>query len=78
MHRDCKQSGIPKTNIDFWQAKLEKNVANDRLHEQQLIEMGWKPITLWECELEKDFGGVMEKLANSLIQSEERMKKTRN
>ncbi len=70
MHESCKQGRLPKSNLDYWREKLEKNVANDKLHEQQLTEMGWKTITLWECELKKDFEGVMDNLVNSLLQTE--------
>lgn len=70
MHAGCKQGRLPKSNLDYWREKLEKNVANDRLHERQLTEMGWKTITLWECELKKDFEGVMDNLVNSLLQTE--------
>ena len=70
MHAGCKQGRLPKSNLDYWREKLEKNVANDRLHERQLTEKGWKTITLWECELKKDFEGVMDNLVNSLLQTE--------
>lgn len=69
MHKGCKQGRLPKSNIDFWREKLERNANNDAKHNQQLIEMGWKPITLWECELKRDFEGTMEKLVASLKES---------
>ncbi len=34
--------------------RFERNVANDKLHGKQLEELGWKVITLWECELKKN------------------------
>lgn len=69
MHTGCKQGRLPKSNVDYWREKLEKNIENDKLHEQQLKEMGWITITLWECELKKDFEGVMDNLVNSLLQT---------
>lgn len=69
MHEGCKQGRLPKSNLDYWREKLEKNVANDKIHEQQLTEMGWNTITLWECELKKDFEGVMNSLINVLQQN---------
>ena len=59
-HKDCKFARLPKTNTDYWQKKLSKNTENDELHNEQLVSMGWYPITLWECELKKDFQNVME------------------
>ena len=65
MHTNCKQGRLPKTNVDFWREKLERNAKNDILNKQKLNEMGWQVITLWECELKKDFDGVM----NNTIQA---------
>lgn len=59
MH-DCKEGHLPKSNTEFWRQKLERNVINDEKHTRQLSDMGWRVITLWECELEKDFERVME------------------
>ena len=66
MHRGCKQGRLPKSNTEYWKQKLEKNVENDKLHEKQILKMGWTPIYLWECELKKDFEGVMEKVVEEL------------
>lgn len=53
-HEGCKYATMPKTRVDYWIAKFERNVANDKLHVKQLEELGWNVITLWECELKKD------------------------
>ena len=44
----CK---IPKTNRDFWVAKIRRNQERDLKVQQELAEMGWHSITIWECEL---------------------------
>jgi len=44
----CK---IPKTNRDFWVAKIRRNQERDREVQHQLASMGWHCITIWECEL---------------------------
>ena len=44
----CK---IPKTNRDFWIAKIRRNMERDREDRQRLTQMGWHSITVWECEL---------------------------
>lgn len=61
-HIGCKNATIPKTRTEFWIEKLEKNVANDRKHISLLKEAGWNVVTLWECELEKDFENRMEQV----------------
>ena len=44
----CK---IPKTNRDFWVAKIRRNKERDKEEQYKLAEMGWHCITVWECEL---------------------------
>ena len=44
----CK---IPKTNRDFWVAKIRRNKERDREEQKRLAAMGWHCITVWECEL---------------------------
>lgn len=66
MHKGCKQGRIPKTNVEFWKAKMEKNAANDLLHKELLQSMGWNVIVLWECELKCDFEKTMETVVAAL------------
>lgn len=65
-HPGCKNATMPKSNTEFWKEKLEKNVTNDSKNIEKLSSMGWKVITLWECELEKDFETCMEKLIDEI------------
>lgn len=44
----CK---IPKTNRDFWVAKIRRNQKRDTRVQHELAAMGWHCITIWECEL---------------------------
>ena len=49
----CNPS-VPKRNIEFWQAKFKRNVERDARAIAALKDMGWTPITIWECELKRD------------------------
>ena len=51
-HR-CPQCDLelPKSNVDYWKAKFEKNVDRDRRKEQSLIGLGWIVWTIWECDI---------------------------
>ena len=42
---------IPKTNREFWLAKIRRNIERDREEQRELASMGWHCITVWECEL---------------------------
>lgn len=66
MHEGCKQARLPKTNVEFWKEKMERNAANDKLHQEQLCSMGWHVIVLWECELKRDFETVLDGVIQTL------------
>lgn len=66
MHANCKRASIPDHRHDWWKRKLLSNVVNDKLHRDKLELMGWRVITIWECELEEDFDGVMGRLMGIL------------
>ena len=44
--------GLPKTNVDYWSKKFERNVERDRRKEAALIDLGWSVNTIWECEVD--------------------------
>ena len=46
---DCCK--IPKTNREFWVAKIRRNMERDTEDLRKLAAMGWHCITVWECEL---------------------------
>lgn len=50
-HADCGRFRLPKTNVAFWQRKIERNKERDREEQRKLAQMGWHCITVWECEL---------------------------
>lgn len=65
-HKDCKNATTPKTRADFWQAKFERNVENDRLHKSQLEGLGWNVITIWECEINERFENIIIEIEQQL------------
>ena len=52
-HEGCKTATMPKSNIEFWQTKFDRNVARDRKEHAELEAAGWHVIVLWECEVKK-------------------------
>lgn len=70
MHPGCKYGRLPKSNIEYWKEKLERNARNDAIHIQQIEDMGWNVIILWECELKQNFNdrmnAVVAQLKNNL------------
>lgn len=50
-HEDCKYFRLPKSNVDFWKEKIERNVARDARNESELKALSWRVIRVWECEI---------------------------
>ena len=50
-HEGCRFFRLPKTNIDFWQNKINRNRQRDVEDQKKLADMGWHCITVWECQL---------------------------
>lgn len=50
-HEDCKYFRLPKSNVEFWKEKIKRNIERDRESMQALLDLGWKIIRVWECEL---------------------------
>lgn len=49
-HGGCRNATMPKSNAAFWLEKFEKNMARDRNAMTELVELGWDPLVIWECE----------------------------
>ncbi|MCH1949199.1 very short patch repair endonuclease [Enterocloster sp. OA13] len=54
MHDGCPKFIMPKSNIEYWKPKLERNKRHDIENKITLEKQEWKVIVVWECELKKD------------------------
>jgi DNA mismatch endonuclease, patch repair protein len=46
----CKEGRLPRSRKDYWTPKLMRNRQRDRQHLRNLRRMGWRVLTIWECE----------------------------
>ena len=53
-HEGCSKFVIPKSNTDFWRAKIEYNRKRDQRNYQLLIDAGWQVLVIWQCNLTKE------------------------
>ena len=53
-HEGCKYFVWPKSNAEFWKAKIEGNVNRDQSNQAELKRLGWRVFVIWECSLRKD------------------------
>ena len=47
----CELYRFPKSNTEYWTKKIAANVTRDRKHLEQLLELGWRVLRVWECAL---------------------------
>jgi DNA mismatch endonuclease (patch repair protein) len=64
---DCARGArAPKANTDYWRAKIARNVARDARNLDALATLGWRALTVWECDL-KDGVALEQKLRDFLV-----------
>lgn len=50
-HDKCKYFVWPKNNAEFWHRKIESNILRDSKKIDQLHDLNWRVIVVWECWL---------------------------
>ena len=65
-HYNCKLAVYPKSRIDYWKTKIDKNVDNDIKNYNLLKQLDYKVIVIWECELNEAFDGRMKELVEEI------------
>lgn len=65
-HSGCKRATTPKSRLEYWLPKFERNVENDKKHCEELFSLGWHPIVIWECEINKSFDETMARVVREI------------
>ena len=47
----CRRRKRSKSNLTYWMPKLAQNRERDRRTARALRAMGWRVLTLWECQV---------------------------
>jgi DNA mismatch endonuclease (patch repair protein) len=50
---DCRAGRAPTSNQAYWSEKISGNQVRDRLKASALENLGWRVLTVWECEIKK-------------------------
>jgi DNA mismatch endonuclease (patch repair protein) len=50
-HENCRKGRRPTSNTEYWDEKLEANIERDARKLNQLRDLGWKTVVVWQCEL---------------------------
>jgi len=61
----CKNAVLPKTRIEFWEAKMRRNVERDVTNIAKLKEQGYRVEIIWECET-KDLAALTQRIVHFL------------
>jgi DNA mismatch endonuclease, patch repair protein len=46
----CERARLPKTNVDYWTKKLQRNTVRDKETIRLLKKSGWRCVVIWECQ----------------------------
>jgi len=49
-HPGCRHADRPSSNNEYWQKKLDRNVARDAVTIKALRQLGWEALIVWECQ----------------------------
>ncbi|WP_459851038.1 very short patch repair endonuclease [Dongia sp. agr-C8] len=58
----CTLARLPKSRLSFWKTKLEGNRTRDQCNQKRLLQLGWRFLVVWECELRDK-----ERLKNKIV-----------
>lgn len=50
----CSRGRGSRSNVEYWQPKIEANKVRDNATEAQLTELGWRVFVIWGCQLRSD------------------------
>lgn len=63
---ECQRGRLPKSNVAYWHKKLARNKLRDEAHLQELQELNWEAVVVWECEIRSDPDSVTRRVVKSL------------
>ena len=47
----CQDGRRPRSNTEYWNKKLDRNLQRDKKNVAALRRLGWRCLTVWECQL---------------------------
>lgn len=65
-HGNAKRFVMPKTNVSYWQKKIENNKTRDKKVNSTLKKSGWTVIRLWEYDIKYDLEKCIKRIFNAL------------
>lgn len=50
----CPRGKVPSSRSEFWLPKLTRNRERDVRQRRELKALGWRVLTVWECEMRNE------------------------
>lgn len=69
-HQGCSYASVPKSRVEYWSAKLQRNIVRDARNVATLEREGWQVLVVWECET-KDSDSLRAKLLGFLTKPQQ-------
>lgn len=69
-HQCPIHGNMPKSNLDYWKKKLERNKARDEEVNRYYKEKGWHVMRVWEHEVKDDLEKVIEDLTSFISRAQ--------
>jgi DNA mismatch endonuclease (patch repair protein) len=69
-HTNCRAAARPTTRTEYWDKKLDRNIQRDVSHIEQIEDLGWEVIVVWECET-KDVALLENKLQSLMLKRQQ-------
>lgn len=66
-HKGCSNATMPKTRTEFWAEKFRRTVERDQRKQSELEALGWRVLTVWECELVSNPRNLLRSVKNQLL-----------
>ena len=67
---DCSRFVWPSSNKEYWEPKIMHNVERDQKNTKLLQSQGWHVVTIWECEIKKQYEERLDALVEDIIKHE--------
>lgn len=66
-HGHAKRCIMPKSNLNYWESKIERNRQRDKTVNKQLKRLGWRVIRIWEYDIKKNLKKSIEKIISAIV-----------
>lgn len=65
-HCNPKRFIMPKTNVEYWETKIENNKKRDRKVNRELKKQGWIVVRIWEYDIKHNLNKCINKILKKI------------